>query len=88
MTPRVTLRKALEDPELLGGVLGGPTWHAWRSLLLAAMGEPLKPDELAAFQKFTRRKTPPSQRVDEFWCAVRDAVRKRMGKAASKETWP
>jgi hypothetical protein len=70
MTPRVTLRKALEDPELLGGVLGGPTWHAWRSLLLAAMGEPLKPDELAAFQKFTRRKTPPSQRVDEFWCAI------------------
>ena len=47
MTPRVTLRKALEDPELLGSALAGPTWHAWRSLLLAAMGEPLEPgDEL------------------------------------------
>jgi hypothetical protein len=27
MTPRVTLRKALEDPELLGSALAGPTWH-------------------------------------------------------------
>jgi hypothetical protein len=44
MTPRVTLRKALEDPELLGGVLGGDSWHAWRALLLAAMGEELEPD--------------------------------------------
>ena len=43
MTPKVTLRKALEDPELLGSALAGPTWHAWRALLLAAMGEPLNP---------------------------------------------
>ena len=49
MKPRVTLRKALEDPELLGSALAGPTWHAWRSLLLAAMGEPLNPDELKTF---------------------------------------
>ena len=41
MKPRVTLSKALEDPELLGSALAGPTWHAWRSLLIAAMGEPL-----------------------------------------------
>ena len=45
MTPLVTLRQALEDPQLLGASLAGPTWHAWRSLLLAAMGEPLQPDE-------------------------------------------
>ena len=32
MKPRVTLRKVLEDPELLGSALAGPTWHAWRSL--------------------------------------------------------
>ena len=48
MTPKVTLRKALEDPDLLGSALAGPTWHAWRSLLLAAMGEPLIKDELMA----------------------------------------
>ena len=70
MTPKVTLRKAVEDPELLGSALAGPTWHAWRSLLIAAMGEPLTKDELKTFTKFTGWKTPPSQRVDELWCCV------------------
>jgi hypothetical protein len=70
MNPRVTLRTALEDPELLGDVLGGETWHGWRSLLLAAMGEQLRPDELTTFRKFTGRAAPPSKRVDEFWCAI------------------
>ena len=70
MKARVRLRKALEDPELLGSSLGGPSWHGWRSLLLAAMGEELKPDEFTIFQKFTGRTAPPSKRVDEFWCAI------------------
>jgi len=48
MTPRVTLRQALGDPALLGDVRGGDTWHTWRSILLAAMGEPLQSDELDA----------------------------------------
>ena len=56
MKPRVTLRQALEDPALLGEVLGGPTWHAWRVILLAAMGEPLTKDELKTFTKFTTPK--------------------------------
>jgi acetyl-CoA C-acetyltransferase len=30
MKPRVTLRQAIEDLELLGSALAGPTWHAWR----------------------------------------------------------
>ena len=34
------------------------------------MGEPLNTDELKTFTKFTGRKTPPSQRVDEFWCCI------------------
>jgi hypothetical protein len=45
-------------------------WQAWRSLLLAAMGEPLNSDELDAFTRFTGRTTPPSQRIDELWCCV------------------
>jgi hypothetical protein len=59
MNPRVTLRKALNDSELLGNSLGGDSWHGWRALLLAAMGEELKPDELTIFQKFTGRTAPP-----------------------------
>jgi hypothetical protein len=61
MTPRVTLRRALHDPELLGTALAGPSWHTWRSILLAAMGEPLLPDELEAFQRFTGRAEAPTQ---------------------------
>jgi hypothetical protein len=64
MTPRVTLRQALDDPSLLGASLAGPSWQAWRSLLLAAMGEELKPDELDGRpfailrQPFSRRDRP------------------------------
>ena len=51
MTPKVSLRNALASPDLLAGILGGDSWHAWRCLLLAVMGEPLTPAELATFQK-------------------------------------
>jgi hypothetical protein len=70
MKAKVTLRRALEDPELLGSVLSGPSWHAWRALLLAANGEPLTDDELLAFSKYTGRPKAPDRRVDELWCAV------------------
>ena len=59
MKPLVSIREALEDPNLLGTALEGPTWHAWRSLLIAAMGEPLKPGEMEAFTKITGRPLPP-----------------------------
>ena len=32
----VTLRKALNDPKLLGTALAGDSWLAWRVLLIAA----------------------------------------------------
>ena len=70
MKPKVSLRKALEDPDLLGSALAGPTWHAWRSLLIAAMGEPLTKDELKTFTKFTGRTEAPTKRVDEIWCCI------------------
>jgi hypothetical protein len=69
MTPKISLRKTLSDPELLGSSLGGDSWHAWRSLLLAAKGEPLEPSELTALQQFTGRVAPPDIRV-ELWCAI------------------
>jgi hypothetical protein len=70
MTPKVTLRRALEDPELLGAALAGPSWHPWRSLLFAGMGEPLNADELLTFKRFTGRDVAPERRVDELWCAI------------------
>ena len=35
---------------LLGAVLGGESWAAWRAVLIAAMGELLQPDELDLFR--------------------------------------
>src|SRR5262245_12802688 len=62
----VSLREALEDPALLGDAIPGPSWLGWRALLLAAMGEPLREDELAVFRKLTERQEPPGKRVSEL----------------------
>jgi len=66
----IPLRQALTDPVILGKVLGGDTWHNWRILLIAAMGEPLTPDELAVFRQLTGRQAPPRERVEELWCVI------------------
>jgi hypothetical protein len=65
MTPTVRIRKSFSDPKLLGGILAGKTWHTWRTLLIASMGEPLSNAERETFKKFTGRECEPGQRVDE-----------------------
>ena len=70
MTPFVTMHRALRDEHLLGVVLGGDSWLAWRILLIAAMGEPLTDEERAIFAKLTDREREPGVRVDEFWCVI------------------
>ena len=69
MRPRTSLRKALADPQLLGNVLKGESWQAWRIILTAALGEPLTPDERKVFKKFTQRDKEPGRQVDEL-CIV------------------
>jgi hypothetical protein len=70
MKPTVTLRKALTDPALLGNVLAGDSWFAWRTLMIAAMGEPLNDDERTTFTKLTGRDHEPLQRVEELEAVV------------------
>jgi hypothetical protein len=41
MKPKISLREALSDPGLLGNILAGDSWKAWRVILIAAMGEEL-----------------------------------------------
>jgi hypothetical protein len=62
----VTLRAALSDEKLLAHTLAGPSWHAWRAVLLAAMGEALTEDERGLFRQLTGREQEPLQRVEEF----------------------
>ena len=70
MTPKITLRRALEDDNLLGRALAGVSWENWRALLLAIMGERLTPDELQRFRTLTGRYAPLDARVDEFWGVI------------------
>jgi hypothetical protein len=70
MKPTVSMRKSLEDPKLLGNALRGDSWRAWRTLLIAAMGEPLTDDERVLFTTLTGREHEPLQRVNEFAAVI------------------
>jgi hypothetical protein len=59
------MRAALADRALLGRSLAGPSWDAWRTLLIAAVGEELSPKERETFQRFTGRAREPGQRIEE-----------------------
>ena len=68
--PRIGLRKTLSDRNLLGTVLQGDTWFAWRVLLYASQGEPLTEAERAIFQQLTGREHEPDQRIEEFIAVI------------------
>ena len=82
MRPQVTLRKALQDPHLLGNALPGDTWQSWHILLIASMGEELTEDERIIFKQLTGRDREPKQRVDQFVAIVG----RRGGKSRSMAT--
>ena len=70
MIPRVPLREALSDPNLLGTAIAGDSWRSWRTLLIASMGESLTEDERATFRALTGRDLEPLQRVDQFAAVI------------------
>jgi hypothetical protein len=82
MKPTISIRKALIDKKLLGKVLTGPSWAAWRTLMIAAMGEALTDAERVTFTQLTGRVQEPLQRVEEL-CAV---VGRRGGKSRAMAT--
>jgi hypothetical protein len=70
MNPSITIRKALADKKLLGKVLTGLSWAAWRTLMIAAMGEALTDAERVTFTQLTGRAQEPLQRVEELEAVV------------------
>lgn len=70
MKKLLTARQALEDPAILGSAIAGPTWLAWRALLIAALGEELNREERRAFQALTRRAQEPLEVVEELIAIV------------------
>jgi hypothetical protein len=77
--PKMTMRRALSDPALLGKVLEGDSWKPWRTILVAMMGEALTEDERVIFTRLTGRPSEPLEPVDEFW----GIVGRRGGKSRS-----
>jgi len=70
MKPKISLRRALSDENLLGKSLRGPSWRGWRILLIAAMGEPLTEDERPIFTELTGRSMEPLERCEELVCVI------------------
>src|SRR5262245_53110977 len=62
----ITLRDSLDDQQLLGAVLEGESWLAWKVLLIAAMGEELTDTERDTFKQLTQPEHEPLQRAAEF----------------------
>lgn len=72
----MSMRDALTDPNVFGGILPGDSWANWRTLLIASQGEPLTEVERAVYRDLTGREREPSTPVDEL-CAI---VGRRGGK--------
>ena len=70
MKSLVTMRQALADRDLLGGVLGATSRLAWRAILIAAMGESLTHDEREVFQLLTQRASEPLTPIEELFVIV------------------
>ena len=66
----IGMRQALGDKALLGSILSGDSWHAWRVLLTAIMGEALTEDERAIFSALTGREHEPREPCEEFWAVI------------------
>jgi hypothetical protein len=62
--------QALNDPKVFGRYFKAKSWNAWRVFLAVMFGLPLTPDQLALFQQFTGRDTPPSRPLQEAWLVV------------------
>jgi hypothetical protein len=61
------MREAVSDPALLGSLLAGDSWSAWRVLLIAMMGEALTDEERPLFKELTGRDHESGVTVEEFW---------------------
>lgn len=84
----ITIDQALADKQLLGAALGdASTWRTWFSVLKAAFGIELTPDEQKAFVRVAGSRRPPKQKVAELWCIVgRRAGKSRVAAAIAVYT--
>lgn len=64
----VPIDRVLTDRNLLGAALGSlETWSTWLTVLRAAFGCELAPDETSTFRSIAGDRQPPAKRVRELW---------------------
>ena len=68
MKKLTTMRAALADKAVLGDCLPGPSWAAWRILLIACVGERLTPSERRVFERLTGRDREPGEMCEVLLC--------------------
>jgi hypothetical protein len=66
----VTIRAAMTDPALFGGMFGGDTFAAWRALLSGFYGLPLDGTEAETWEQVTGRAYVASGPFCELWLAI------------------
>ena len=88
MKPLVSMRAALGDDDLLGKALPDPSWSAWRTMLIAAMGEALTDDERKDFAELTGREREPRVRAEEVHAIVGRRSGKTKAAAAGDRAYP
>jgi hypothetical protein len=86
MKKLISLRLALEDPALLG-MLGGESFAVMRTLLIAAMGEPLSAAEMETFTQLTGRNFAPGAAVEELWIVAGRRSGKTIAIATLRTSW-
>jgi hypothetical protein len=65
--PPVTVLSLMD---ILTGWFAGPSWGAWRVLLAALFGLPMTEEQVATFQRFTGRVTPPTVPAREAYLVI------------------
>jgi hypothetical protein len=86
--PLVSMRAALGDPDLLGRALPGESWSAWRTMLIAIMGEELRPDEREVFTELTGgREAEPVSLVRRFSLLLADGLARRGQRRLRASIW-
>lgn len=70
MGEAVTIRDAMTDPKLFGGMFGGDSFAAWRALLSGFHGRELDATELDLFKSLTERQSAPDSAFMELWLAI------------------
>ncbi len=66
----VTIRDAMTDPALFGGVFGSDSFAAWRALLAGFHGLALDDGEAVTFNALTGRQNAPQSAFDELWLVM------------------